>query len=212
MRSGAPSHPLTCLWGCIADRSFTAQGEPCRISRKRPDQGARPATGRALARACKIHRNGNGGRDECRCPPSLYRVSDSHLGVLQNTNMRYQRARGPTAASPRRLGEWTSRRLQSWGHADPRVDADGGAEGNHFLRHVREHPLPRILPSSWLPAVRISGFVAHSRILWAHSGAVPPCAWNASEATILGGSAGRTLANRLAAHESGCLTLQVSSE
>jgi hypothetical protein len=48
---------------------------------------------------------------------------------------------------------------------DPRVDANGGAEGSHFVRYIREHPLPRVLSPSRFPKVRIPRFLAHTRIL-----------------------------------------------
>ena len=98
------------------------------------------------------------------------------------------------------------RRLQSRDHDDPRVDADGGAQGDHFVWNIFEHPMPRALPSSRFSEVRVSGFVAHAGFLRANRRVVPPCAGDAGKATILGGSAGRALADRLAAHESRVVT------
>jgi len=66
-----------------------------------------------------------------------------------------------------------------------------------------------ILPPPRLSAVRVSRLVAYAWLLRAHRCALPPCAGNAAEAIILGGSAGRSVADRLAAHESRCLSLQV---
>src|SRR5437588_7556917 len=82
------------------------------------------------------------------------------------------------------------------------MDANGSAEGSHVVRHVHEHPLSRILPPSRFPEVRIPGLVAHSRVLRKNRCAVPPCACNTVEETVLGSYGRRTLANRLAADES----------
>jgi len=54
----------------------------------------------------------------------------------------------------------------------------------------------------------VSRLVAHPRLLRAHRRAVPPCAGNAAEAAVLGGGAGRALADRLAEDESGCVSPQ----
>ena len=48
----------------------------------------------------------------------------------------------------------------------------------------------------------VSRLVAHPRLLRAHRRALPPCAGYAAEAAVLGGDAGRALADRLAADES----------
>src|SRR6266571_6575911 len=89
----------------------------------------------------------------------------SHFRLLQSPSMRHPRACSPTAKSPRKLGNRAFRGLPSRNHVDPRLDADGGAQGGHFLRHVPEHPVPRILPSSRLSEARVSGFVAHAGFL-----------------------------------------------
>ena len=47
---------------------------------------------------------------------------------------------------------------------DPGLDADGSSQGSHLVRHVREHAMPRILPPSGFPEVRISRLVAHTRL------------------------------------------------
>ena len=70
--------------------------------------------------------------------------------------------------------------------ADPRVDADGGAEGDHVLWDIPEHPMPRVLPSSRLSEVRVPRFVAYSRLLRASGCALPPCAWDTAKETVLG--------------------------
>ena len=38
-------------------------------------------------------------------------------------------------------------------HADPRVDADGGAQRGHLPRHILDYAVPRILPSPRFPSV-----------------------------------------------------------
>src|ERR1700730_8022214 len=119
--------------------------------------------------------------------------------------MRCPRARSPTAASPRELGDRTFRRLQSRDHVDPGMDADGGAEGDYVLWDISEHSVPRILPPSRFSAVRISRFMAHSRFLRAHCCAVPPRAGNTTKAIVLGANCGRALAHRLAAYQSRCV-------
>src|SRR6266566_10102706 len=46
------------------------------------------------------------------------------------------------------------------GHADPDIDADNSAEGDHLFRHIPEHSLPRVLPSSRLSKMQISAFTS----------------------------------------------------
>ena len=92
----------------------------------------------------------------------------------------------PTAASSRTVDDRTLRGLQSRNHADPGLDADGGSQGSHVIRYVREHALPRVLPSSRFSEVRIPRLMAHSRILRASGCALPSCERNATEATVLG--------------------------
>jgi hypothetical protein len=86
--------------------------------------------------------------------------------------------------------------------ADPSLDADGGAQGSHVIRHVREHPLPRVLPSSRSSEVRILRLMAHSRILRASGCALPSCERN-SEATVLGARDTGAMADRLATQRTG---------
>src|SRR5207253_211784 len=83
------------------------------------------------------------------------------------------------------------------------MDADGGAEGSHVVRHVREHPLSRVLPSSRLQEVRVQGFMAYARLLRESRRALPLCPVYTNEKAVLGSDGRRTLANRLAADESG---------
>ena len=66
------------------------------------------------------------------------------------------------------------------------MNANGSAEGSHVVRHVPEHPLSRILPPSRFPEVRIPGLMAHSPVLRETPCAVPPCACNTAEETVLG--------------------------
>src|SRR5437868_14301169 len=46
------------------------------------------------------------------------------------------------------------------GHADPDIHADNSAEGDHLFRHIPEHSLPRVLPSSRLSKMQISAFTS----------------------------------------------------
>lgn len=71
-----------------------------------------------------------------------------------------------------------------------------------LLRHVPEHALSRILPSSRLQKVRIRGFVAHSRLLRENGSALPSCTRYATKALVLGTNIQRPLAHRLAEDES----------
>jgi len=103
----------------------------------------------------------------------------------------------------RTLGNRTVRRLQSLLDADPGMDEDCGAEGDHVLWDIPQHPVPRVLPPSGLSEVRVPRFMAHSRILRASRCALPPCAGDAAKKTILGTSIGWSMADRLAANESG---------
>jgi hypothetical protein len=125
---------------------------------------------------------------------------------LRNIHMRCPCACSPTAESPRKLGKRAFRGLQSRDHVDPRMDADGGAEGDHLFRNISEHSLPRVLSPPRFSAVRISGFMAHSRFLRAHRCAIPPRAGNIAKAIVLVASSGRALADRLAPNESRVVT------
>src|SRR5712692_6545507 len=98
-----------------------------------------------LAHMREINRVGNDG--QCGCPAHLRRVSDGYLRVLQDTDLWCPRACSPTVASPRTMDERTLWRLQSRSHVDPRLDADGSAQGSYVIRHVLEHAVPRILSS-----------------------------------------------------------------
>ena len=69
-----------------------------------------------------------------------------------------------------------------------------------------QHPLPRVLPPPRLSALRVSRLSAHAWLLRAHCRALPPRARNANEAVVLGRSARRALADRLAANQSRHLT------
>ena len=85
----------------------------------------------------------------------FYKVPRCGIRVLAARPLRVRRT----------LVERTFRRLQSRNHADPCLDADGGAEGNHVLRDIPEHAMPRILPPPRLSEVRVPRFMAHSRLL-----------------------------------------------
>src|ERR1700736_5557100 len=94
--------------------------------------------------------------------------------------MRCPRARSPTAASPRELGDRTFRRLQSRDHVDPGMDADGGAEGDYVLGtflstlcHEFCHHLDfqRFgFPDSW----HTRGFYERTAALYHHVRGTPP--------------------------------------
>jgi len=96
----------------------------------------------------------------------------------------------------------TLRGLQSRNHVDPAMNADGGAKGTHVLRNIPQHAMSRILSSPRLSEIRVQGFVAHTRVLRAGGCAVPPCAGNADQNTVLAARGRRALAHRLATHES----------
>jgi hypothetical protein len=53
-----------------------------------------------------------------------------------------------------------------------------------------------------LPALRVSRVVAYTRLLRACCCALPPRTWHSSEAPVLGASAWRALADRLAPNQS----------
>jgi len=56
------------------------------VSRKRPDQDARPTAGRRLAGDCTIRRIDDEGWDNRRCPPRLRRVSGSYTEFYRTSN------------------------------------------------------------------------------------------------------------------------------
>lgn len=66
--------------------------------------------------------------------------------------------------------------------------------------------MPRILPPPRLLEVRVSRFVAYSRVLRASGCALSLCARNTAKETVLGANGRRALADRLAANESQHLT------
>src|SRR5215813_9865475 len=76
-----------------------------------------------------------------------------------------------------------------------------------FVRHIREHPLPRVLSPSRFPEVRFSRLVAHTRVLRACRRSLPSCGRNAAQEALLGATERRALANRLAADEPGCVSV-----
>src|SRR5215469_136895 len=82
------------------------------------------------------------------------------------------------------------------------MDAIGGAEGSHFIRYIREHPLPRVLSPSRFPEVRICRHIAHTRVLRASRCALPSCEGYAAKEAVLDTRDGGALAHRLAAHKS----------
>ncbi len=125
------------------------------------------------------------------------------VAVLQSSCLRLPRACSQTVASARTMDDRTFRGLHSRNHADPGLDALGGAQGGHVIRHVREHSLPRVLPSSRFSEVRIPRLMAHSRLLRASGCALPSCERNAAEEALLDTNDWRAVAHRLAADESG---------
>jgi hypothetical protein len=94
-------------------------------------------------------------------------------------------------------------RLRPRLHAHSSADADCGSQGSQVIRYVREHSLPRVLPSSRFPEGRIPRLMAHPRILRASGCALPSFERNATEATVLGARDTGAMADRLATHESG---------
>ena len=114
------------------------------------------------------------------------------------------------AARPLRVREhWTIELFGDYHpetHADPFVDANGGAQGSHVIWDVSEHALPRVLPSSRFSPIWFLRLVAYTGFLRAYGGALPSCERNAAETTLLGSSAGWTLADRLASDESGSVS------
>src|SRR6266852_6028702 len=113
----------------------------------------------------QVHRIGYGGWKECRRPSCLRGVSESRIRVLQSPQLWHPRACIKAFASSRKLEYGAFRGLHSRNNADPGLDAEACAEGNHFVRNVPEHTMSRILPPSGLPEVRIPRLMAHSRIL-----------------------------------------------
>src|SRR5271157_4698069 len=138
---------------------------------------------------------------------SMCGVSIACIQLLQSPSARDPSACSPAASSSRgRLVHLAVRRLQSRNHAHPSLDADRHPETSHLIRHISQHSLPRVLPSSRLPALRVSRVVAHTWLLRAHCCAISPCTWHAGETLVLGPDAGRALADRLAPNQSWSVT------
>src|SRR5271157_1588690 len=134
---------------------------------------------------------------------SMCGVSIACIQLLQSPSARDPSACSPAASSSRgRLVHLAVRRLQSRNHAHPSLDADRHPETSHLIRHLPQHSLPRVLPSSRLPTLRFSRIVAHTRFLRAHCCAVSPRTWHAGETLVLGTDAWRALADRLAPNQS----------
>jgi hypothetical protein len=115
------------------------------------------------------------------------------------------------AARPLRVREhWTSELFGDYDSATMlvRVWMRNSPQRGHVFRHIPEHAVPRVLPPSRFPKIRIPGFMAHAGLLRASRCVVPPCTGDAAKATVLGGAAGRALADRLAEDESGHLSPQ----
>src|SRR5208337_4341115 len=118
----------------------------------------------------------------------------------------------PPASSPRRrFGHRVIRGLRSRNDAHPSLDADRHPETSYLVRHLPQHSLPRVLPSSRLPTPRFSRIVAHARLLRAHCCAVSPRTWHAGETLVLGTDARRALADRLAPNQSWSLTRRTAA-
>src|SRR5271157_2890193 len=106
---------------------------------------------------------------------SMCGVSIACIQLLQSPSARDPSACSPAASSSRgRLVHLAVRRLQSRNHAHPSLDADRHPETSHLIRHLPQHSLPRVLPSSRLPTPRFSRIMAHTRPLRAHCCAVSP--------------------------------------
>jgi nucleoid DNA-binding protein len=67
------------------------------------------------------------------------------------------------------LREWWDHRAVRGIHAhhdaDSGLDADGRAPARHRLRHVLQHPVPRVLPPPGRAAVRVAHLAPHARLL-----------------------------------------------
>src|SRR6266568_719555 len=168
--------------------------EPRRIPRTRPPQDAKPATQRKPTSDGEASGIGDEGGQPPRCPNRLRRISGDGRRFLHSPELRHPGARGKTVASPGELRDGTVRCLYPRDHAHPRLDANGGAQRGHVIRHVPEHTLPRVLSSSGLSAVRIRRLMAYSRILRAGGCALSPCARNTAKTVILGADVGWSLA------------------
>src|SRR5208337_657032 len=77
---------------------------------------------------------------------------------------------------------------------------------SHLVRYVSKHPVPRVLPSPRLPAFRVARVVAYTRLLRVHCCALSPRTRHSGETPVLGSSAWRALADRLAANQSWSVT------
>src|SRR6266700_4004164 len=144
-----------------------------------PQDGCLLAIAKSIESAMKEGENAD-VRNAC----AEFLAATSEFYRTPNCNVRVLAAR-PLRVRENRATELFVR-LQSRDHADPSVDADSGARGGHFLRHVPERPVPRILPPSRYPAVRVPGLVAHTWFLRASRCALPLCAGNAPETFVLG--------------------------
>src|SRR5208337_5397033 len=81
---------------------------------------------------------------------------------------------------------------------------------SHLVRYVSKHPVPRVLPSPRLPAVRVARVVAYTRLLRAHCCALSPRTRHSGETPVLGSSAWRALADRLASNQSWSMTFRLN--
>ena len=134
-------------------------------------------------------------------------VSIGCIWFLHGSPARHPGACGPPASSSRRrLGDRIVRGLPSRNLTHPSLDADRHPETSHLVRHVPQHPLPRVLPSPRLPALRVATVVAYTRLLRAYCCALPPRARHSSETPVLGASARRALADQLAPNQSWSVT------
>src|SRR5271157_940765 len=138
---------------------------------------------------------------------SMCGVSIACIQLLQSPSARDPSACSPAASSSRgRLVHLAVRRLQSRNHAHPSLDAHRHPETSHLIRHLPEHSLPRVLPSPRRSALWISRIVAYTRLLRAKCCPVSPRTWHSGEAPVLGPSAWRALAYRLAPNQSWSVT------
>ncbi len=112
----------------------------------------------------------------------------------------------PPASSPRRQLDRVVRRLRSRNDGHPSLDADRHQETSYLVRYVPEHPLPRVLPSPRLPALRVARVVAHTRLLRAYCCALPSRTLHSGQTPVLGESAWRALADPLAPNQSWSVT------
>jgi hypothetical protein len=111
----------------------------------------------------------------------------------------HQSRRNPNYSQRSKASVWGRALCPSASHprldADSRVDADCGSQGGHVLRHIPEHPLPRVLPSSRFQKVRLCGLVAHAGFLRKGRRALSLLGGDTAEETVLGSCRGRALAD-----------------